>query len=102
MHDLFSMGLQLGHQIPSKYLKGSPGELCSSILHAQTKFQEFMDRYGKMIRRAIVRHYKVGEIRLKQMDKIDVCDESIIIEGSTEFRQISEHFCDSVEIHGVG
>ena len=37
------------------------------------------------------------------MNKINICDESIIIvEGSTEFGQISNHFCDRVEIHGAG
>ena len=50
-----------------------------------------------MFGRVVLRHYKEGEIRLKQMNKINICDESIIIvEGSTEFGQISNHFCDRV------
>jgi hypothetical protein len=93
--------LSLIIKIPSKCSKGSPGELRSFVLYAQTKLQEFMDRYGKMFGGAIVRYYKAGKIRLKETGKINVCDESVIVEGSTKFRRISEHFSDSVEIHGA-
>jgi hypothetical protein len=62
-----------------------------------------MNRYGKMFRRAILRHYKAGETRPKQMDKINnICDQSIIVKGNAELRQISNRLCDSVEIHVQG
>jgi len=89
-------------KIPIECSKGSPSELRSFVLHPQTKLQELMNRYGKTFGRAILRHCKAGEIRLKQMDKINICDESIIVEGSAEFRQTSNHFCDGVEIPGAG
>ena len=84
-------------KIPSEFLKGSPGELCSFVLHAQTKLQEFRGRCSG----GSFSDTAKWEIRFKQPDKIDICDESIIVKGNTEFGQISNHFCDRVEIHGA-
>jgi len=38
-----------------------------------------MKSHGKMLWEG---HYKVGEIRLEQTDKINICDESIIIKAA--------------------
>jgi len=87
--------------IPSYLLKGMPHELCGLFLKVQAEFQEVMCCKRETFRRTIFLWWlPAAEIRLENMNEVNVHNHVFIWKGFIEFQGLLEQFADGAEVHG--